>query len=41
MERLELIRPFDRCFETTIGEHDGSKRLLRLEGAGTLNATNL
>jgi transposase len=38
---LDSIRVYDRCLETSIDEHDGCKRLLKLEGVGTLNAINL
>jgi transposase len=37
---LDSIRIYDRCLETTIEEHDDCKRLLKLEGVGTLNAIN-
>jgi transposase len=38
---LDSIRVYDRCLETSIDEHDDCKRLLKLEGVGTLNAINL
>jgi len=38
---LDSIRVYDRCMETTIGEHADCKRLLKLEGVGPLNAINL
>ena len=41
IEILDSIRIYDHCLETTIGEHDDCKRLLKLEGVGTLNAINL
>jgi transposase len=41
LEILNSIRVYDRCLETTIDEHDDCKRLLKLEGVGTLNAINL
>tara|TARA_R110002073_G_scaffold11648_6_gene52784 strand:- start:1823 stop:2503 length:681 start_codon:yes stop_codon:yes gene_type:complete len=41
LEVLDSIRVYDRCLETTIEEHDDCKRLLKLEGVGTLNAINL
>ena len=41
LEILASIRVYDRCLETTIDEHDDCKRLLKLEGVGTLNAINL
>ena len=37
----DSIRVYDRCLETTIEEHDDCKRLLKLEGVGTLNAIGL
>ena len=41
LETLESIRVYDRCLETTIDKHDDCRRLLKLEGVGTLNAINL
>ncbi len=41
LELLDSIRVYDRCLEATIDEHDDCKRLLKLEGVGTLNAINL
>ncbi|MFT4712303.1 MAG: transposase [Candidatus Azotimanducaceae bacterium] len=38
---LDSIRVYDRCLETSIDKHDDCKRLLKLEGVGTLNAINL
>ena len=38
---LESIRVYDECLESSIGEHKECKRLLKLEGVGTLNAINL
>jgi len=37
----DSIRVYDRCLETTIEEHNDCKRLLKLEGVGTLNAIGL
>ena len=38
---LESIRVYDECLESSIKEHEECKRLLKLEGVGTLNAINL
>jgi len=38
---LESIQVYDDCLESSIGEHDDCKRLLKLEGVGTVNAINL
>ena len=40
MEMLDSIRLYESSLETTISEHDDCKRLLKLEGVGTLNAIN-
>jgi len=38
---LESIQVYDECLESSIKEHSDCKRLLRLEGVGTLNAISL
>ena len=38
---LESIRVYDECLESSIKEHEECKRLLKLEGVGTVNAINL
>lgn len=38
---LESLRVYDECLESSIQEHKECKRLLKLEGVGTLNAINL
>ncbi|MCK5190320.1 MAG: IS110 family transposase [Methylococcales bacterium] len=38
---LESIRLYDNCLEKSIQEHTDCKRLLKLEGVGTVNAINL
>ena len=38
---LESIQVYDECLESSINEHKDCKRLLKLEGVGTLNAINL
>ena len=38
---LESIRVYDECLESSIKKHEECKRLLKLEGVGTLNAINL
>ena len=38
---LESIRLYDECLESSIKEHEDCKRLLKLEGVGTVNAINL
>ncbi|MCK5478561.1 MAG: IS110 family transposase [Methylococcales bacterium] len=38
---LESIQVYDECLESSIKEHKECKRLLKLEGVGTLNAINL
>ena len=38
---LESIEIYDECLESSIKEHKECKRLLRLEGVGTLNAIKL
>jgi transposase len=38
---LESIRVYDECLESSIKEHADCKRLLKLEGVGTLNAISL
>jgi transposase len=38
---LESIRVYDECLESSIEEHADCKRLLKLEGVGTLNAISL
>lgn len=38
---LESIRIYDDCLESSIQEHADCKRLLKLEGVGTVNAINL
>jgi transposase len=38
---LESIRIYDDCLESSILEHADCKRLLKLEGVGTVNAINL
>ena len=38
---LESIRVYDECLESSIKEHAECKRLLKLEGVGTLNAISL
>ena len=38
---LESIQVYDECLGSSIEEHKDCKRLLKLEGVGTLNAINL
>lgn len=38
---LESIHVYDECLESSIEDHKDCKRLLKLEGVGTLNAINL
>ncbi|MCK4841083.1 MAG: IS110 family transposase [Methylococcales bacterium] len=38
---LESICSYDDCLESAISEHTDCKRLLKLEGVGTINAINL
>ena len=38
---LESIRVYDKCLESSIQDHKECKRLLKLEGVGTVNAINL
>ncbi len=38
---LVSIRIYDNCLESAISEHVDCKRLLKLEGVGTINAINL
>ena len=38
---LGSIRLYDECLESSIKEHGDCKRLLKLEGVGTVNAINL
>jgi transposase len=38
---LDSIRLYDECLESSIKEHEDCKRLLKLEGVGTVNAINL
>lgn len=38
---LESIRIYDECLESSISEHADCKRLLKLEGVGTVNSINL
>ena len=38
---LESIKVYDECLESSIKEHEECKRLLKLEGVGTLNAIKL
>jgi len=38
---LESIRVYDECLDSSIKEHADCKRLLKLEGVGTLNAISL
>ena len=38
---LKSIQVYDECLESSIKEHKECKRLLKLEGVGTLNAINL
>jgi len=41
LEIPDSICVYDRCLRTTVDKHDDCKRLLKLEGVGTLNAINL
>jgi len=41
VQLLESIRVYDECLESSIKEHKDCRRLLRLEGVGTVNAVNL
>lgn len=38
---LKSIRTYDKCLESSIKAHADCKRLLKLEGVGTVNAINL
>ena len=41
VQLLESIKVYDECLESSIKAHEECKRLLKLEGVGTLNAINL
>ncbi|MBL4942286.1 MAG: IS110 family transposase [Colwellia sp.] len=38
---VEAIATYDMSLERTVGQHDDCKKLLKLEGVGTVNAVNL
>lgn len=38
---IEAVQRYDNCLEKSVSAHDDCKKLLKLEGVGTMNAINL